>query len=73
MPKPSKRGRPKLPRTWVKSRILPIRFSEEDIKAIAARATEKRQSVSEWIRNAIAAALQQSADVQNKHRTEKES
>jgi predicted HicB family RNase H-like nuclease len=60
MPK-RKPGRPKLPRGWVKSRILPIRFSDEDIKAIAARATEKRQSVSEWIRNTITAALQDSA------------
>ncbi|HEY6351910.1 MAG TPA: hypothetical protein VI636_21145 [Candidatus Angelobacter sp.] len=46
----------------MKSRILPIRFTHEDIQAMAARATEKRQSVSEWIRNTVIAALQQSAD-----------
>jgi predicted HicB family RNase H-like nuclease len=60
MPK-RKPGRPKLPRGWKKSRILPIRFTDDDIKAIAARATEKKQSVSEWIRNTITAALQDSA------------
>lgn len=61
MPKRKGPGRPKLPRGWAKSRILPIRFSDDDIKAIAARATEKRQSVSEWVRNTITAVLEQNA------------
>jgi predicted HicB family RNase H-like nuclease len=58
--KPKKRkkaGRPKLPKGQAKGRIVPVRFSAEDLKRIAAAAKASKQSVSEWIRSTSFAAL----------------
>jgi predicted HicB family RNase H-like nuclease len=40
-----------------KGRIVPVRFTADDLKAMAAAAKAKNQSVSEWIRGTIHAEL----------------
>jgi predicted HicB family RNase H-like nuclease len=50
-------GRPKLPKGAAKGRIVPVRFTADDLKAMAAAAKAKDQSVSEWIRSTIHAEL----------------
>jgi uncharacterized protein (DUF1778 family) len=56
-PKPRKPGRPKLPKGDAKSSIVPIRLNAEDRKRVEAAARASNQSVSEWIRVALAAAI----------------
>jgi hypothetical protein len=51
-------GRPKLPKGEAKGRIVPIRFTADGLKAIAAKAKEKDQTISEWVRDTISAAIQ---------------
>jgi len=55
--KKAKIGRPKLPKGEVKGRIVPVRFSADDLKTIASRAKASNQNVSEWIRSTIHASL----------------
>ena len=38
MPKKAKIGRPKLPKGAAKGKIVPVRLTPDDLKAIAARA-----------------------------------
>jgi predicted HicB family RNase H-like nuclease len=38
-------------------RIVPVRFTGEDLKAMEAKAKAANQSLSEWIRSTIHAAL----------------
>jgi hypothetical protein len=57
-PKPKKVGRPKLPKGDAKSSIVPIRLNAEDRKRVEAAARAKDQSVSEWIRGALTAAIE---------------
>jgi len=57
MPKKPKVGRPKLPKGEAKGRIVPVRFRAEDLKAMERAAREAKQTVSEWIRSAVHAAL----------------
>ena len=59
MPKAKRVGRPKLPKGEAKGKIVPIRFRQEDLKAIEAAAKASDQSVSEWVRSTIHAALNQ--------------
>jgi predicted HicB family RNase H-like nuclease len=47
-----------MPKGEAKAHIVPVRFTAEDLKAMAAAARAKDQSVSEWIRGAIYAAIQ---------------
>ena len=54
--KKPKIGRPKLPKGEAKGRIVPVRFTADDIKAIAAQAKASNQNVSEWIRSTLRAA-----------------
>ncbi len=56
-PKPKRPGRPKLPKGDAKSSIVPIRLNAEDRKRVETAAKAKDQSVSEWIRGAVAAAI----------------
>ncbi len=56
--KKAKIGRPKLPKGEAKGRIVPVRFTTDDLKAIAVRAKTANQNVSEWIRSTIHASLQ---------------
>jgi hypothetical protein len=55
--KKRKPGRPRFPRGTAKSRIVPVRFANGDLKVIEARAKENGQTVSEWIRSTLNAAL----------------
>jgi hypothetical protein len=55
--KKRKVGRPKLPNGTAKGRIVPVRFTTEAIKTIEAAAKASNQTVSEWIRSTLNAAL----------------
>jgi hypothetical protein len=57
LPKKAKIGRPKLPSGEAKGRIVPVRFTREAIKAVEAAAKSKKQTVSEWIRSTLEAAI----------------
>lgn len=56
--KKSKVGRPVLPKGHAKARIVPVRFKVEDLKLIMAAAKAHNQTISEWIRGTISAAIQ---------------
>ena len=56
-PRQSGVGRPPIPKHEAKGRIVPVRFTAEDIKRIEAVAKSNQQSVSEWIRGTIHAEL----------------
>jgi hypothetical protein len=51
-------GRPKLPKGEAKGRIVPVRFSADEVKRITDAASAKNQKVSEWIRGAITTAME---------------
>jgi hypothetical protein len=55
--KRKKVGRPKLPKGQAKGRIVPVRFAIGDLKVIESAAKSKNQTVSEWIRGTLDAAL----------------
>jgi hypothetical protein len=50
-------GRPKLPKGEAKGRIVPVRFSTNEVKRITAAATANKQKLSEWIRSTLNAAI----------------
>ena len=52
--KPKKMGRPKLPKGHAKGRIVPVRFSEAELKTFtkAADASEHK-TLSAWIRHTL--------------------
>jgi hypothetical protein len=52
-------GRPKLPKGEAKGRIVPVRFTADDLKAMEAAARASKQTVSQWVRRTIHANLQQ--------------
>jgi len=57
-PKRTRRpGRPKLPKGTAKRRIVPVRFTPDDLKALEAAAKASNQTVSEWIRSTLSAAI----------------
>ena len=56
-PKPRKVGRPKLPRGEAKGKIVPIRFNADDVKRVERAARSSKQTVSEWVRSTLSAAL----------------
>jgi hypothetical protein len=55
-PKPKKMGRPRLPNGAAKGRIVPVRFSDEELERITAAASANDQKLSEWIRSTLNAA-----------------
>ena len=57
MAKKRKVGRPRLPNGAAKGRIVPVRFNPEAIKAVEAAAKANKQTVSEWIRSTLEAAI----------------
>ncbi|MFZ0334095.1 MAG: hypothetical protein WAN10_07470 [Candidatus Acidiferrales bacterium] len=57
MAKKAKVGRPKLPKGEAKGRIVPVRFNAEDLRAITEAAQAKKQTISEWIRSTLNAAI----------------
>jgi hypothetical protein len=56
-PAPKKVGRPKLPKGNAKGRIVPVRFSNDDIKRIESAAKASHKTVSEWIRETLSGAM----------------
>jgi predicted HicB family RNase H-like nuclease len=56
--KTRKPGRPKLPKGTAKGSIVPVRFSPEDRKRVEAAARAKKQTISEWIRSTLYAAIE---------------
>jgi len=57
-PKPKKIGRPILPKSEAKGKIVPVRFKDEDLAKIAKAAKKNNQTVSEWIRTTLTNALE---------------
>jgi len=55
--KKAKVGRPKLPKGEAKGRIVPVRFTGDDLKAMESAAKAAKQTLSEWIRSTIHASL----------------
>jgi hypothetical protein len=47
-----------MPKGEAKGRIVPVRFTSDDLKAMAAAAKASKQTLSEWIRNTIHGTLQ---------------
>jgi hypothetical protein len=52
-----KPGRPKLPKGEAKGKIVPVRFATDRLRAVESAAKAKNQTVSEWVRSTIDAAL----------------
>ena len=59
MPRTKRVGRPTLPKSAAKGRIVPVRFTAEHLRAIEAKAKAKNITVSEWIRRTVDNAIQQ--------------
>jgi hypothetical protein len=57
-PKPKKMGRPKLPKGEAKGKLVALRLSADDVKRITAASKAKKQTVSDWIRSTVYAALE---------------
>jgi hypothetical protein len=55
--KTRKPGRPKLPKGESKAAFLRVRFAPETLKKIEAAAKENDQTVSQWIRSTLDAAI----------------
>lgn len=51
--KKRKPGRPKLPKGETKGKIVPVRFTSDEMKRITAAAKADSMTVSDWIRRAI--------------------
>jgi hypothetical protein len=57
-PKPKKMGRPRLPKGEAKGTIIPVRFNVEDRKRVERAARASKQTVSDWIRCTLSAAME---------------
>jgi predicted HicB family RNase H-like nuclease len=55
--KPKKAGRPPLPKGHAKAGTLRVRVTPEELRAIEAVSKSKKQTVSEWIRSTLNAAI----------------
>ena len=55
--KTRKVGRPRLPKGEAMGRIVPVRFTGEALRAMEAKAKATQQTLSEWIRSTLNAAL----------------
>jgi len=59
MPKAKKMGRPKLPKGHAKGRIVPVRFSDDELKAMTKCADKsEHKTLSAWIRHTLRKATQ---------------
>jgi hypothetical protein len=56
-PKPRKAGRPPLPEGNAKATMLRVRVTPDERVAFEAAAMAKNQTVSEWIRGTLSAAI----------------
>ena len=52
-----KAGRPPLPKGQAKAGTLRVRVTPEELRAIEGEARAKKQTVSEWIRSTLNAAI----------------
>jgi uncharacterized protein (DUF1778 family) len=52
-------GRPRLPKGKAKGKIVPVRFTADERRAVEGAAKASNQTVSEWIRSTLHAAIQQ--------------
>jgi hypothetical protein len=50
-------GKPRKPKSKARGRIVPVRFSPEDLELMIASAVVAKQTLSEWIRSAVNAAI----------------
>jgi hypothetical protein len=57
-PKPRPVGRPKMAKGEAKGKIVPIRLNADDLKRVTNAAKANKQTVSDWVRNAISIAIQ---------------
>jgi predicted HicB family RNase H-like nuclease len=57
-PKKRKPGRPKLAKDQAKGKIVPVRFAEQEIARIMTAAQKANQTVSQWIRSTLSAAVE---------------
>jgi hypothetical protein len=55
--KPRKAGRPRMPKGQAKVGTLRIRVTPEELRAIESVSKAKNQSMSEWIRSTLNAAI----------------
>jgi hypothetical protein len=53
-----KRGRPKLAKNEAKAKIVPVRFAAGEVEQIAKAAGKANQTVSQWIRSTLNAAVE---------------
>lgn len=58
LPKKRKPGRPKLPKGQAKGKIVPVRFAPEEVERVYRAAESSRQTVSQWIRSTLNAAME---------------
>jgi len=58
MPTKRKPGRPKLPKGQAMAMPIQVRLNPDDRKAVERAARAKDQTVSDWIRSAMMAALE---------------
>jgi predicted HicB family RNase H-like nuclease len=56
--KPRKVGRPKMAKGEAKAHVVVVRLGVEHYKQVTAAAKAKGQTISEWIRGTINAAVQ---------------
>lgn len=56
--KPSKRGRPPLPKGDAKAIMLRVRITPDELTAVEKAAKENNQTVSEWVRNRITGGIE---------------
>jgi hypothetical protein len=61
MPKPKKVGRPTLPKGNAKAATIRVRATPNEMKGYASSAKAKKQTLSEWIRSTLNAAVEVSA------------
>jgi hypothetical protein len=61
MPKPKKVGRPTLPKGDAKAATIRVRATPSEMKGYETSAKAKKQSLSEWIRSTLNAAVEVSA------------
>jgi predicted HicB family RNase H-like nuclease len=57
-PKPRKAGRPPLPEGNAKATMLRVRVTPDERAALEAAAKASNQTISEWIRSTLNAAIQ---------------
>jgi predicted HicB family RNase H-like nuclease len=56
-PKPKRAGRPPLPKGHAKAGMLRVRVTPDELSAIESNAKRAKQTVSEWIRGTLNAAI----------------